>query len=107
MFEKLSRLRTEYERAALRLEEAKAKLEEAEARLKAEEATNILDIVAQMEFTPEQLAEYLGVADRKKPAPKKQKKESKPVAADLTEPEKYAHDTENVGTLEDILNESY
>lgn len=110
MFEKLNRLRTERERAKAKLEEAKVKYEEAEEKLKAEMATSILDVVARKDFSPEQLAEYLGVADKEKPV-SKGKKESK---TEKNEADKLpltddtdAQDTENDGIMEDILNESY
>lgn len=113
MFEKLNKLRTEHEKAKARLEEAKAKYEEAEEKLNAELATSILDVVARKDFTPEQLAEHLGVADKEKAASSKsKKKEAKPVKDEDVEALPFtddtdAHDTENDGMMEDILNESF
>lgn len=111
MFEKLNRLRTEHERARVKLEEAKARYEEAEAKLNAELATSILDVVARKDFTPEQLAEYLGVTDKQKTSSKNNKKDVKPVkenteALTFTE-ELDAQDTEKNGIMEDILNENF
>ncbi|WP_026495884.1 DUF4315 family protein [Butyrivibrio sp. WCD3002] len=111
MFEKLNKLRTEHEKAKARFEEAKAKYEEAEEKLNAELAASILDVVGRKDFTPEQLAEHLGVGDKEKPASKSKKKETK--TADVKEEplpfsdDNDAHDTENEEIMEDILNESY
>ena len=113
MFEKLNRLRTERERAKAKFEEAKVKYEEAEEKLKAEMATSILDVVARKDFSPEQLAEYLGVADKEKAASSKsKKKEAKLTKDEDAEPLPFtddtdARDTENDGIMEDILNESF
>ena len=113
MFEKLNKLRTEHEKAKARLEEAKAKYEETEEKLNAELATSILDVVARKDFTPEQLAEHLGVADKEKTASSKsKKKEAKPMKDEDAEPLPFTddtddRDTENDGIMEDILNESF
>lgn len=92
MFERLNRLRAERDKAQAKFEEAKAKLDEANDKLRAEEATSILDIVDSVKFTPEQLAEYLGVKVEKAPSSKSKKEKAK---------------EENVVLTEDILDESF
>ena len=109
MFEKLNRLRTEYEKAKVKFEEAKVKVEETAAKLKAEEATSILGMVEELSFTPEQLAEFLGVADKPKTAVQRSgKTETKPArvaeSAGITDLDTL--DDEKVDG-EDILNEIY
>ncbi len=107
MFEKLNRLRLEHERAQARFEEAKQKLEESGARLKAEEAASILGIVDSLKFTPEQLAEYLGVKDEKASPEKKKEKPKKTSDVTETKDSSEPQKDENDGIMEDILNESY
>lgn len=92
MFERLNRLRAERDKAQAKFEDAKAKLDEANDKLRAEEATNILDIVDSVKFTPEQLAEYLGIKVEKAPSSKNKKEKAK---------------EENVVLTEDILDESF
>jgi len=59
MFAKLDRLRAEHERALKRLEEARKKVDETAEKVKAGEATEVLNIVAEMNWTPEQLADFI------------------------------------------------
>jgi len=59
MFAKLDRLRAEHERAKKRLEEAQKKVDETAAKVKEGEATEVLNIVAEMNWTPEQLSDFI------------------------------------------------
>ncbi|MBE5837985.1 DUF4315 family protein [Butyrivibrio sp.] len=59
MFAKLDRLRAEHKKALQKLEEAQKKVDETAARVKEEEATEVLNIVADMNWTPEQLSEFV------------------------------------------------
>ena len=59
MFTKLDRLRAEHGKALKKLEEAQRKVDETAEKVKAGEATEILNIVAEMNWTPEQLAEFI------------------------------------------------
>jgi hypothetical protein len=117
MFEKLTRLRAELERITPRYEEITAKYEDIKAKIHEEEVTQIIGVVNMVNMTPEQLAEYLGVKEEKKPAPVKSKKDSSPKdkAAETKNADDVAETTgdntddqskENV-EMEDILNESY
>ena len=103
MFEKLKRLRADRDRAQARLNEAKAKLDEVNERLKAEEASSMVGIVERLGLSPEQLADYLGVGERKKlTAPMNNNKETKSKSTEAD-----AQDKENKGIVEDILDESF
>ncbi|WP_044930965.1 DUF4315 family protein [Butyrivibrio sp. AC2005] len=115
MFEKLTRLRAELERITPRYEEITAKYEDIKAKIREEEVTQIIGVVDKVNMTPEQLAEYLGVREEKKPAPSKNKKSAQgKKTAETKTADEYAEssagsddqNTTNVG-MEDILNESY
>lgn len=59
MFTKLDRLRAEHEKALKKLSEAQQKVDETAEKVKAGEATEVLNIVAEMNWTPEELAEFI------------------------------------------------
>lgn len=59
MFTKLDRLRAEHEKALKKLAEAQQKVDETAEKVKAGEATEVLNIVAEMDWTPEELAEFI------------------------------------------------
>jgi len=59
MFTKLDRLRAEHEKALKKLAEAQQKVDETAEKVKAGEATEVLNIVAEMNWTPEELAEFI------------------------------------------------
>lgn len=56
---KLDKLRAEHEKALKKLEEAQMKVEEAAERVREGEATEVLNIVAELKWTPEQLADFI------------------------------------------------
>ena len=59
MFAKLDRLRAEHEKALKKLEEAQKKVDETAEEVKAGEATEVLNIVAELKWTPEQLSDFI------------------------------------------------
>ena len=63
---KLDKLRAEYEKALKKLEEAQKKVEEAAEKVREGEATEVLSIVAELKWTPEQLADFIKVNKDKK-----------------------------------------
>ncbi|MBQ3795982.1 MAG: DUF4315 family protein [Butyrivibrio sp.] len=66
MFARLDRLRAEHEKALKKLEDAQKKVEETAAKVKEGEATEVLSIVAEMNWTPEQLADFIKENEEKK-----------------------------------------
>ena len=116
MFEKLTRLRAELERITPRYEEITAKYEDIKAKIHEEEVIEVIGIVEKVGMTPEQLADYLGVKEEKKPATYKNKKSSsqdkksaEPKTADVSVMAEDTSDDQNTKSvgMEDILNESY
>ena len=63
MYEKLDKLRAEVDRFRARLEDDKIKLKKAEDRLREAENTQILSDVGSYNLTPEQLAQFLQLAN--------------------------------------------
>lgn len=63
MYEKLDKLRQEVDRFKARLEDDKIKLKKAEDRLREAENTQILSDVGSYNLTPEQLAQFLQLAN--------------------------------------------
>ena len=122
MFERLRKLRGELERMTPRYVEITTKYEDLKSKIHEEEVTEVIGIVDKVGMTPEQLAEYLGVKDDKKPVASSCKKksssvkvqkevsgdDSKNTGGDRSFDSKTDEDqnTTNVG-MEDILNESY
>ncbi len=63
MYEKLDKLRQEVDRFKARLEDDKIKLKKAEDRLKEAENSQILSDVGSYNLSPEQLAQFLQLAN--------------------------------------------
>lgn len=63
MYAKLDRLRAELEKAVRKRDEAEEKVKQLEAKLKKEENQQIVSDVASYNLTPEQLAQFLQLAD--------------------------------------------
>ena len=59
MYAKLDRLRAEHNKALKKLEEAKKKVEETAEKVREGEATEVLSIVAELKWTPEQLSDFI------------------------------------------------
>lgn len=63
MYAKLDKLRAELEKAVRKRDEAEEKVKQLEAKLKKEENQQIVSDVASYNLTPEQLAQFLQLAD--------------------------------------------
>ena len=59
MFAKLNKLRSDHEKALLKLEEAKRKVEEISAKVKEAELSEVVSIAEQYRLTPEKLYEMV------------------------------------------------
>ena len=63
MYAKLDRLRADLQKAISKRDEADAKVKQLENKLKEEEATQIVNDVASYNMSPEQLAQFLQLAN--------------------------------------------
>lgn len=63
MYAKLDRLRADLQKAITKRDEADAKVKQLENKLKEEEATQIVNDVASYNMSPEQLAQFLQLAN--------------------------------------------
>ena len=63
MYAKLDRLRVDLQKAITKRDEADAKVKQLENKLKEEEATQIVNDVASYNMSPEQLAQFLQLAN--------------------------------------------
>ena len=63
MYAKLDRLRVDLQKAITKRDEADAKVKQLENNLKEEEATQIVNDVASYNMSPEQLAQFLQLAN--------------------------------------------
>ncbi len=119
MFEKLFRLRAEYNKSEIRLLEAQKKFDEVSARLKEAEQTEILNLVYSQKLTPEELADLFGIdgkvsvptAETKVKEPKNETEEVIPEDDPAEFPGDEAEDEESNETdeneMEDLLNEDF
>jgi hypothetical protein len=119
MFEKLFRLRAEYNKSEIRLLEAQKKFDEVSARLKEAEQTEILNLVYSQKLTPEELADLFGIdgkvsvptAESKGKEPKKETEEVIPEEKTAELPDDEAEDEvldeTDENEMEDLLNEDY
>ncbi len=63
MYAKLDRLRADLQKAIAKRDDADAKVKQLEEKLKQEEATQIVNDVASYNMSPEQLAQFLQLAN--------------------------------------------